>query len=385
MDNKIKNALNHIKPNDEQKNRMLNNILEHQKHKRIRLTKYITIAASIIVVISSIFIKAYMDKIEFPPNIIEENSPPAIDKNLSKIEFRLSPGGMGYAGIMAFNRYELINKNPWSENMDIDRLPVFKNDLPTDFSQLENYIPRDKKDKLAQNIANALRIGKIKYEEKTNLYTDGNNISININPDLSASIFWDESIKLPYADIKNEYQRKLYYLEHYYKLYENLFNFEKPEFEVIYDYIYSGDKNYNHYVFDKNGSNQDKILNYSFNKARFGIEDGMFVLHLPSVYEYEKIGDYPIISKDEAISNILDGKYLTTVPYDEDIDMEDIAKIELEYYISPYCEYLQPVYTAYIELENDRQENGLITYGIYYTPAIEEEYVDIIIDEVFFN
>lgn len=107
---------------------------------------------------------------------------------------------------------------------------------------------------------------------------------------------------MPDINIEDEYEKQLHYLKYYYHLYENLFNFEEPEFEIMWA--------------------------YSFNKARSGIIDGMFVLHLPSVHQYEKIGNYPIISKNEAIPNILKGKYLTTVPYDDDIDLEDIAKME---------------------------------------------------------
>lgn len=384
MINKIKDALNHIKPDDEQKKRMINNILENRQPKKIRLTKYMAIGVSVIVIISSLFIKTYVYRKDSTPNMANENSSLTIDKDLPKIRFSLSPGGMGYAGIMLFNREELISKNSWSEDINIDKLPVFKNDMPTDLLQLEDYFPREKKDELAERTAQTLGVDIIEYDEQCSYICD-NHISISIWPDLSISIHWDKAVELPDINIEDEYEKQLYYLKYYYHLYENLFNFEEPEFEIMWAYSFSGEKKYDHYVFDKNGSNQEKILNYSFNKARFGIIDGMFVLHLPSVHQYEKIGDYPIISKKEAISNILKGKYLTTVPYDEDIDLEDIAKMELVYYISPYFEYLQPVYTAYIELENDRQENGLITYGIYYTPAIEEEYVDIIIDEVFFN
>lgn len=387
MDNKIKGALDHIRPDDDQKKRMLNNILENKKGHRIRFRRYITIAASIVVVLSSIFIKTYTDRKHSPSDLPDEKKPPIIDENLPKIQFSLSPEGMGYAGIMLYNREELISKNPWSKDMIIDRLPVYKSDLPTDPVQKEDYLSGKEKDKLARKIAKTLGVGIIETDNYHSYKCD-QGITINIGPDLSASIFWDDAVKLPDTKIKDEYEKQVYYLKYYYELYRDLLNLEEAEFEVVYDYSYQGDKHYDHYVFDKHGSDQDKILNYNFNKARFGISEesnGLHVLHLPSLYQGEKIGDYPIISVDEAVSNILKGEYLTTVPYEENINREDIAKIELEYYISPYCEYMQPVYVAYIELENDRQDNGLITYGIYYTPAISKEYVNIVFDEVHFN
>lgn len=388
MDNKIKTALEYIKPDEEQKERMLKNILENKKGKSISIGRLSAIAASIVIIISSLFIRNYMDRKDEPPTTPDIHTPPAVDENLPKIQFKLSANGMGYFSIMLYNREELITNNPWSEDMDIDTLPVFRNTLPTELMELDDYISREKKDELAQNIAKILGVNIIETDEAHTSYKCDRGISISIWPDLSASIYWDEPVKLPNMDIEDEYQRQVYYLRYYYELYEDLFNFQEPAFEVVYDYSFQGDKHYSHYVYDKKGTDQEKILNYSFNRASFGFSEetnGLHVIHLPSIYEYEKIGDYPIIPVEEAISNILKGDYLTTVPYDENISREDIVKIELEYYVSPYSEYFQPVYKAYIELENDRQENGLITYGIYYTPAVKREYVDIIVDEVYFN
>lgn len=388
MDNKIKTALEYIKPDEEQKERMLKNILENKKGKSISIGRLSAVAASIVIVISSFFIRTYMDKKDYSPNVEYESPPPVIDENLPKIQFKFSPDGMGYHGIMLYNREELITNNPWSKDMKINTLPVFKNHLPTEPMELDDYIPREEKDKLAENIAKTLGVNILEADGFYASYKCDKGISISVWPDLSASIYWDEPVKLPDTNIKDEYQRQVYYLKYYYQLYEELFNFKEPEFEVVFDYSFDGDKSYSHYVYDKKGTDQEKILNYSFNRASFGFSEetnGLHVIHLPSIYEYEKIGDYPIIPVEEAISNILKGDYLTTVPYDENISREDIVKIELEYYITPYSENFQPVYKAYIELENDRQENGLITYGIYYTPAIRREYVDIIIDEVYFN
>lgn len=91
---------------------------------------------------TAIFIKTYVYRKDSTPNMANENSYLTIDKGLPKIRFSLSPGGMGYAGIMLFNREELISKNSWSEDINIDKLPVFKNDMPTDLLQLEDYFPR---------------------------------------------------------------------------------------------------------------------------------------------------------------------------------------------------------------------------------------------------
>ena len=85
MDNKIKTALEYIKPDEEQKERMLKNILENKKGKSISIGRLSAIAASIVIVISSFFIRTYMDKKDYSPNVEDESPPPVIDENLPKI------------------------------------------------------------------------------------------------------------------------------------------------------------------------------------------------------------------------------------------------------------------------------------------------------------
>ncbi|HSP46967.1 MAG TPA: hypothetical protein VLN47_02695, partial [Clostridiaceae bacterium] len=108
-------------------------------------------------------------------------------------------------------------------------------------------------------------------------------------------------------------------------------------------------------------------------------------IHLPGPYLFEKVQDYPIIGAEEAEAALLRGDFLTTVPYKETITAEDIASTRLVYHTSIFSEYFQPVYEFHVELENDRQENGLITYGLYYVPALRPEYVEVILDNIPFN
>lgn len=86
------------------------------------------------------------------------------------------------------------------------------------------------------------------------------------------------------------------------------------------------------------------------------------------------MGDYPIISTDEAYELLLEGHSITSVPY-AITDTELIGKVELVYRSSNTEKTFLPYYRFYIELPEMRREDGLTDYGAYYVPAIQEEYI----------
>jgi len=96
----------------------------------------------------------------------------------------------------------------------------------------------------------------------------------------------------------------------------------------------------------------------------------------------EKIGDYPIITAQEAQNLLLKGSYLTTVPSEYltggKITEEAIVKTELIYRTNQHEQTFMPYYRFYVELGElhpDHWPEGLINYGAYYVPAVEGEYL----------
>lgn len=88
----------------------------------------------------------------------------------------------------------------------------------------------------------------------------------------------------------------------------------------------------------------------------------------------EKVGDYPIISAEEAKALLLNGNYITTVP--EAMPGEAyIAGVELGYRAGTRDAYAMPYYRFYVELPGMGQEDGVKTYGAYYVPAVEGRYL----------
>ena len=87
-----------------------------------------------------------------------------------------------------------------------------------------------------------------------------------------------------------------------------------------------------------------------------------------------KVGDYPIISREQARELLVNGSYLTSVPY-EIPGSEYVKKVELIYRTGTHEQYFMPYYRFYVELPEEEQENGRKTYGAYYVPAVDRSYI----------
>ncbi|MBR5870650.1 MAG: hypothetical protein IKZ09_06400, partial [Clostridia bacterium] len=93
------------------------------------------------------------------------------------------------------------------------------------------------------------------------------------------------------------------------------------------------------------------------------------------------LGDYPLISKDEATQRLLDGYFITTVPseyYDENGITEDaIISCELTYHTGNLDAYFLPYYHFYVQIEDAyNQAEGLNRYGGFWVPAVHPDYLD---------
>ena len=157
-----------------------------------------------------------------------------------------------------------------------------------------------------------------------------------------------------------------------------LIRMEKPRLNISGgDYTYQADmQRYDLEFFDMAGSITDQIVNYNFNRVEFcASEEG--TMDLVRIYRpdlSQKVGNYPIISTEEARSLLLNGNYITTVPYEMPGE-EYIAKVELVYRDGAYDQYYMPYYKFYVELPEEKRDHGLKDFGAYYVPAVEGSYL----------
>lgn len=317
----------------------------------------------------------------------------------------LNIGGMGFEGYMYYDISELNTGNPWSESMNITSLPVYKNGaydvsgagVPQGLSETEmverlNFaVSALGLEVLSQEvIANGtwyIKDGeKVKDDRPTRIEAETNNGMISVLADGSVSYFLpDDGLALPdelnFTLSKTTDEEAEDALSYLIEVYGELLNFEEPATVCSGSYNIYGEFNRTYNVYDVAGDDVEDILNYNFRFARFvpNNEGKLYIVGMSDdLLSAEKLGDYPIITAEEAAKRLNAGDYQTSVPA-EFPGEEFIGKVELMYRSGPLEEVLLPYYRFYVQLPDEANsqatEKELKTYGAYYVPAITDEYI----------
>lgn len=314
---------------------------------------------------------------------------------------------MGYEGYMAYDISDLTNANPWDKTWELSTLPVYRNTLShdtdflvsgTDFEAMEAFLLEiaerlhmdtdtlEVKDNAPDDEERAIITEKFEgkvpegYFNPTELVAQENNIKIEVDISMTATITFEPAISLPedcHFSHYSSYEDTLAVAEYLQETYSDLINMEEPLIN-----IHGGDYNiyrqqmYHIAFFNAAESLTERILNYQFCQVAFYCDDEGR-LNMARVFRPDlshKAGDYPIISEEEATELLLKGNYITTVPC-EMPGQKYIAKTELVYRSGKYEEYYMPYYRFYVELPEMEWEDGLKDYGAYYVPAVRQEYL----------
>lgn len=318
--------------------------------------------------------------------------------------------GMGYEGYMAYDISELVNANPWHEESKISALPVYQNLLHyneyhiasgADFDKMQEFIldvsgrlgldPNNltitdnapSEEEKQQTIEKYEAVGAVipdGYFDPTALIVEAEGIKIEVDQQMTATISFDPPVALPeeynfthyasYADtaavadyLKSEYG--------------GLIGMDNPQANIHGgDYNIYSQQSFSIEFFDIADSDIEQIINYNFNRVAFYCDDNgeLFLVRIFQPNLSKEVGDYPIISSSQAKELLLNGNYISTVPY-EFPGAEFIKKVELIYRTGGYEEYYMPYYRFYVELLEAQRENGLKDYGAYYVPAVEGSYI----------
>ncbi|MCI8608618.1 MAG: hypothetical protein HFE73_03145 [Firmicutes bacterium] len=292
---------------------------------------------------------------------------------------------MGYEGYMAYDVSELINANPWKADSQLSKLPVYENPLTYDENFIASGVDVDKMRALLLEVAGRLGINTDDLTitdrlDPTELIIETKGIKIQVDQAMTATISFDSPISLPekYNFTHHaSYDEMLSIAEFLKTEYEDFIAMDDPQINIYGgDYDIYNQQMYTIEFFDGQGEETEQIINYNFNRAAFYCDDQR-KLFMARIYEPDlskKVGDYPIINLRQAKELLLNGNYLTTVPY-EIAGEEYIQKGELLYRTGQQEEYYMPYYRFYVELPEAERENGMKTYGAYYVPAVESSYI----------
>jgi hypothetical protein len=393
------------------------------KHKWL---SWASIAAVFIVIAATvIFIPTQFKEPEFSQN------PDDFDfSNLPLLTIGEDMGSFGFEGYMAYDISELVNDgNPWSEKDNIIALPVFKNiitrngagvvvnglsademiekaletaeilswtvdkiyTLPTE-EQLQRL--QDKINSLPEDMRNNSGID-IDRESKPyqavakcgdyeiNAHSGGH-VSIDFGYETGGFPLPDKYNFTTYDNSDQQIKEVMQYLLEQFKPYVNM---KSPALVLSGDYNIYAQHMATYQAYESDGDLIDRILGYNFDWVWFAPREGetkKLWLMSRSAYDLsEKIGDYPIITAEEAKELLLHNHYITTVPLDtvryvgDFIDPDYIVGVKLIYRTGGFEEVFMPYYKFYIELTGftELEKLNLKNFGIFYVPAVKQEYL----------
>lgn len=316
-------------------------------------------------------------------------------------------GGMGFEGYMAHNISELVNANPWREDIKLATLPVYKRAVDVDSYFVVTGADLNKMRKYILEVAGRLGLNKnnvtvtdnFDQEEKITdgtsrsdghsasslLILNAKGIKIEVDQFMTATISFEPSKSLPknYNFTDNaSYEDCLAVADYLKNKYKDFIGFNNPQINIdggSYD-IYA---NQSYSIEFYNGSKDyvENIINYNFNRTAFyGDESGK--LWLARIFQPDlskKLGDYPVIDSMQARELLINDNYITSVPYKMPGE-EYIKKVELIYRTGDMEECYLPYYRFLVELPEEKNseiesEDGLKSYGAYYVPAVESSYL----------
>lgn len=345
------------------------------------------------------------------------------DDNLPKITAGLNYGAMGFEGIMVPDISDYASGNPWLAEQNITVMPVYKNRVVKD-QGLSVLTDIDSEELVAEMkavlVENAALLGielteadiaddlptpeqqekmaegyyaawhkeppkgyftpyNVKYEtEKYKISTDNS---------FCTTIEFKEPVSLPVNPSATDIDEAWEAAEYLTTEYSALLNMENPTIAIDGgDYSYSGERSrYDILVYDAVGNIEQHIENYFMNYVRFyGDDNGD--LWMIRIYRTdlagELVGNYPLLTTEEAAEMLKNGEYATSVPVSEGYKPESCDRVELVYRTGYSDEYFIPYYKFWIDVTDEIAAQGWSsgevekTYGAFYIPAVRPEYLE---------
>ncbi|MBP3435412.1 MAG: hypothetical protein J6K62_03680 [Clostridia bacterium] len=318
---------------------------------------------------------------------------PDPDEKLPMLSIRSGlDDGYGFEGHFVHRVEELTNNNPWYAEVELQTLPVYQNAvyphvkdgfvIDPDTAGMKETLYKTAR---SLDMDTTAEIVENKVDGCTEVYSycmENERYRVEVNAWLMVNVSFKQGrfpdgLTLRSDATYEQLEATASYLQ---EAYHGLLNMKNPTVDIYEgDYSVYGDRRLQLSFYDTAEDVTESMVNYAFHRIRFyGNEDGS--LSQASFYGGTRdavVGDYPIITVDEAEKLLIEGRYLTSVP-DAFPGAEAIGKVELVYRVDSREEFFIPYYRFYVKLDesHDIEELNLITYGTYYVPAVSGEYIE---------
>ncbi len=280
----------------------------------------------------------------------------------------------------AYDISELYDGNPWKEEWNIETLPVFYN------TELKNRTQKDKEAKsriqykreFLEQVAKKFGVTKkdsIIYDTwDIFLESKAYSFQMNLYQDVLC-IKLKEPITLPFSYEPERKEQAEKAISYFMDTYKDYFDWKEAEKALSCWYDVYGKKYFSLYAYENGDTLEEKLLQYHFNRAYFkmGEKNELKAIFFRKTDLSEKIGEYPIITTEQAKQLLYSQKY-SSVSGNTFLQNMTLVKTELVYKDSIYDSIFMPCYKFFVQLPEEK-ENGLRHYDVYYIPAIQEQYL----------
>lgn len=316
--------------------------------------------------------------------------PDPVPTELPTLPVSMGPslGGYGFEGYYVRDISDLKNTSPSQIGSLPDTLPVFRNatgGYPLQ-AATEEYMA--KMLTLCRSVAGRLGWDAEKTAEVWEERSDGlapttvtatgaDGVKIEVDQFMTVTISYPDRNRpfsenvLPTYDDAHKLAEKLL------AEYRDLMNFANPQICITGGYYnIDGEQSYDIAFVETGGTQTKELLEFFFHGAEFFCnEDGEpRIIRLRCTDLSDKVGDYPIITAQQAQAQLVAGHYITSCGWEMPGEAY-IRKVELVYRTGEYDEYFMPYYRFYVELLEEAPVEGCMHLAAYYVPAVAEEYL----------
>lgn len=316
--------------------------------------------------------------------------PDPVPTELPTLPVSMGPslGGYGYEGYYVRDISDLKNTSPSQIGSLPDTLPVFRNATGGYPLQAATEEYKAKMLTLCRSVAG--RLGwdaenmTVVWDERngglvptTVTATGADGVKIEVDQFMTVTISYPDRNRpfsenvLPTYDDAHKLAEKLL------AEYRDLMNFANPQICITGgDYNIDGEQSYDIVFTETGGTQTEELLEFFFHGAEFFCnEDGEpRIIRLRCTDLSDKVGDYPIITAQQAQAQLVAGHYITSCGWEMPGEAY-IRKVELVYRTGEYDEYFMPYYRFYVELLEEAPVEGCMHLAAYYVPAVAEEYL----------
>lgn len=316
--------------------------------------------------------------------------PDPVQTELPTLPVSMGPslGGYGYEGYYVRDISELKNTSPSQIGSLPDTLPVFRNAAGGYPLQAATEEYKAKMLTLCRSVAGRLGWDAEKTAEVWEERSDGlapttvtatgaDGVKIEVDQFMTVTISYpdrnrpfSENVLPTYDDVHKLAEKLL-------AEYRDLMNFANPQICITGGYYnIDGEQSYDIAFVETGGTQTEELLEFFFHGAEFFCnEDGEpWLIHLRCTDLSDKVGDYPIITAQQAQAQLVAGHYITSCGWEMPGEAY-IRKVELVYRTGEYDEYFMPYYRFYVELLEEAPVEGCMHLAAYYVPAVAEEYL----------